>query len=633
MSNITVPDEREKEISAAVGLLKMEQDASLGLFDKAAVSLKLRWVSTEIRSLAQARLRGEQRLTDLRDVAAAQRDDATKDDPAEVAAAWEKVKKEVEERKTAWLEPTLQSEIWFQMAFINYSQAMNPLMEGLEAAKGNGVDLVDTHVNAILVTLEKARATLLPISGAASQAVDELRDLIKLVDYLIETPPITLVEVQGVKARFAESVQAVRNSEDAIKKQTADLDTLCADSKDAIELHVKAIVAAAVAHRESTELVEDVEWAKSLLTGVVGTAQRYWPEPVTGEVVQGLHTLIGVVCDGISQSALFIKTFELSLEDAVELADKLEADDIIQAKLAAIETALEWAAEPLGLIPNVGDFVREAVTSVAGFIIGILQEAATSQAEAAEAAKKGEEPEKSGLDDPVGMIMSTLEEQVKEKVQAALQNIAEGLKLKPAELAKEVTDALLGDAFKQLLVELVPAFDLAKPDEIKKSLTDTRNAVATLKDQNVDMGKIVQNFGFDEAAAKSETLSKLEALGVGQTYRVKVAQSDQFVSAGGVALLIGDNHSKNNQAFIGDLIEDAGAIGTVTKVSAGGMIFKGELIFDFSGAKHAAEAQQMVTDCVRFYGGELTRYNLTFGPKPKAKRTDFSKMSDWRKAK
>jgi hypothetical protein len=63
------------------------------------------------------------------------------------------------------------------------------------------------------------------------------------------------------------------------------------------------------------------------------------------------------------------------------------------------------------------------------------------------------------------------------------------------------------------------------------------------------------------------------------------------------------------------------------------MVFKGELVFDFSGAKHAAKAEKMVRDCVRFYGGAFTSYNLTFGPKPKAKPTDFSKIPDLRKAK
>jgi hypothetical protein len=608
MTDVTVPDEREKQISEALALLKLRQDTSRSTFSRIAGELKLYALSEEVRSLAEARLRGEQRPTpELRDLARG------RDDQARVASEWANVIKELAQRKAAWAEPALDSEIRFQTALINYDHALEPLFTGLGAAKGSGVPGVTGNAEKVLATLQKARDTLQPVSEQATKAVQELTEFNLLIDgELTKEPPKTLAEVRGTRARFAEGVQAIRNSEDAIKKQTAALDRLCKSSQQAVENNIKAMVVAALAWRETEDLREGTEWVQVFLNGGVGALQVLAVEPLSAVAVQGLHMLIKGACDGISAAAASIKAYSISQEEALSLVAKLKGDDFIKLKIDAIQKALEWAAEPIGFIPSVGTLIRTVVTSAGSLITGALKKAAEKQAKAAD-------PRQANVDEEITEVKGILKDTILGEVKVAVESGAESIKdfaeyvkgaKDPSELLISIVTALLGPSLQTMLADIIPAFELASPDQIRTTLLGSRDAVTILANENLEMSRIQQDFGFDEATAKAESSRALGALGEGQGCWVTVAASPVFESTRGVALLIGSAHSENNSHFVDALIQEgSGAGGTVTMKSKPGLVMSGELVFNFNGD---ARAEKMVRDYIEHYGSAFTGQTLTF---------------------
>src|SRR5262249_39378610 len=153
-------------------------------------------------------------------------------------------------------------------------------------AKGSGVPAVTGNAEKVLATLQNARGTLVPLSAAATKAVQDLTELNLLIDgELTRDPPKTLAEVNGARARFAEGIQAIRNAEDAIKKQTAALDGLCKSPQQAVEKNIKDMMVAAVSWREAEGVRGGTEWAQAVLNGGVGALQLLAAEPLSAVAV------------------------------------------------------------------------------------------------------------------------------------------------------------------------------------------------------------------------------------------------------------------------------------------------------------------------------------------------------------
>jgi hypothetical protein len=145
------------------------------------------------------------------------------------------------------------------------------------------------------------------------------------------------------------------------------------------------MVAAAVAWRQTGEIREGAEVVESLLNGTVSAVQALDGEPMSALALQGLHSLIKGVCDGVKLGAAGVKSFTLQRahKDVMALIDKIQDDDFIQGKLNLIKMGLSWAAEPLGLIPSVGTIVRSAINIGVGGVVGTLKKAAAKQAKEA----------------------------------------------------------------------------------------------------------------------------------------------------------------------------------------------------------------------------------------------------------
>ena len=87
-----------------------------------------------------------------------------------------------------------------------------------------------------------------------------------------------------------------------------------------------------MAWRKTEDVRQGAEVAESLLNGVVSAVQVLDAEPMSALAVQGLHSLIKGVCDGVKLSAAEIKSMSLKKEhtDVMGLIDKLKEDDFIR---------------------------------------------------------------------------------------------------------------------------------------------------------------------------------------------------------------------------------------------------------------------------------------------------------------
>jgi hypothetical protein len=609
MPKVRIPEKDAIEVKKAVKLLEIQREGKANVLTLLSVEVKLKAMSEHIRSLAEAQMRGDHRPT-------AELDDIRKGDwdQGEVAKEWQKVVGEYEGTKTKWAVPAKASEVEFKSAVDNYSVAMQPLLDALELAKTSNIPRVEDRADKSIALLKQAQATLPPLSAAAAKAVQDLDEFIMLVELLKTEPPQTLPEVKGARARFAESVQECRNAELAIKTQVQAINTLCKSVQVKVEQNIKDMCAAAIAWRKTADIREGADWFQTVVNGAVEAVQVLDAEPMSAPAVQGVHMLVKGISDLIKVSAAAYKANSLGKTDVMDLVDELNEDDFVQMKLDAIQMGLEWAAEPLGFIPNVGTLIRTAINTGTKMITGTLKKAATKQAAAMRAKRKlaakdfGEE---------IDVIKETLEECIKQEIENGIKGLAnideyvKGTK-DPSEVIIGVVSAIFGPSLQALLAKVIPDLGLTNPDTVKATLKGARASVDTLAHQQLEISKISLDFAYDEEASKAISIQALKALDKGASCPVVVAASPNFKSTRGVGLLIGDGHSSDNVAYIDSLVkEGSGYEGTVTMKNKGGTVTKGEVVFEFSDA----EAKALVKSYMAHYGtgdNRITGKTLTF---------------------
>jgi hypothetical protein len=158
---------------------------------------------------------------------------------------------------------------------------------------------------------------------------------------------------------------------------------------------------------------------------------------------------------------------------------------------------------------------------------------------------------------------------------------------------------------------VVPEFGLVDKDQVKQTVQGTRDAVAQQAAVLQEMAAIPM-IGFDELNAKQVTIHNLEVLDEGHSCKVVVASAPQLEKTRGVALLIGDGHSDDNDSFVTALLKTGLAYsGDVLMKSKGSGVFAGELVFTFSDGK----AKELVKSYIDHYastGGRITKKKLTF---------------------
>ena len=606
---VRIPEKDATEVRKAVKLLEIQRGGKANVLTLLSVEIKLKAMSEHIRSLAEAQMRGDHRPT-------AELDDIRKVDwdQGEVAKEWQKVVTEYETTKTKWAVPAKASEIEFKAAVDNYSVAMQPLFNALEMAKTANIPKVTDRADKAIGLLKQAQATLPPLSAAAAKAVQDLDEFILLVELLKTEPPQTLPEVNGARARFAESVQECRNAELAIKNQVQAINTLCKSLQTKIEQNIKDMVAAAIAWRKTADIREGADWFETVANGVVEAVQVLDSEPMSAPAVQGVHMLIKGVTDLVKVGAASYKAYELGKTDVMVLVDDLNEDDFVQMKLDLILMALLWAAEPLGFIPNVGTLIRSAINAGTKQIVGTLKKAATKQAAAMRQKRKLAAKD---FDEEIDVIKETLKEYVKTAIEDGVKGIAEmddyikGAK-DPAEVIIDIVAAIFGPSLQAMLAKVIPDLGLTNPDTVKATLQGARNSVDTLAHQQLQISKISLDFAYDEAAAKVLSVQNLKALAKGDDCTVVVAASPNFKGTRGVGLLIGDGHSSDNVAFIEALVkEGSGYEGSVTMKDKGGRTSKGEVVFAFSDGG----AKELVKSYMQHYGtgdNRITGKKLTF---------------------
>jgi tRNA G18 (ribose-2'-O)-methylase SpoU len=607
-------EDAEKIATAVVLLNKRDQlkdkHGPKDLLKKARVEFDLAQMSEYIISRAEARRRGENRpsLTEARD---------KRRDPGSVSQEWALVVQEFDDQKVKWAEPALKSEARLQSAIFVFNDALSPLIEALKAAKSSNIPLVEGKAEAATEKLSTAQGTLDPLSKALDRSREQLEGFIATVDKVLKPkPPETLDEVRGTRTTLDGEVQGLRAAQQAVKDQVAAINNLAKKEQKNLEQLVKEMVAAAVAWRQTEKVRQGSDVAASLLNGAVNAAQALDSEPMSALALQGLHSLIKGVCDGINVAAGGIKAAMLksAYDDVMGLVDKLEADDFIQAKLDLIKLGLSWVAEPLGLIPNVGAIVRTAVNVGVAAVLGTLKKAAAKQAKAAKAARGGtvEVDLTAEVDEAVDVIRESALSYASTMLESFVK-VASNPEEETAAFLLELLTGVLGPPLEAVIAKVVPQFGLVDKEQVKQTVQGTRDAVAAQAEVLKSMANI-KLLGFDEEAAKKLTILNLEKLDEGDSCKVIVAGAPQLEGTRGVALLVGDGHSDDNVAFATALVKTEQAYqGMVLMKSKGGGPFAGELVFSFSSGK----AKEMVKSYTDHYGSgsdRITRKKLTFAP-------------------
>ena len=607
---VRTPEKDQKEIAEAVLLLKKrarlkERNQATDFHKKAVVELKLAAMSEDIRSRAEAYLRGENRPVQSLGDAARKPGDAN-----QVSKEWAEVIKEYDGKKVTWAQPALASEIEFQKAVVNYSVALTPLIEAFEQAESCNIPLVKSKAKTAKGALTGAQQSLIPLSSACSDAQDELDLFLKLVDHLKTKPPQTLVEVKGARVSFDEAIQKVRSTEQAIQAQVTAINELAKKQQKSLESLIKEMVAAAVAWTETENVREGAEVVESLLNGVVNAVQALDSEPMSALAIQGLHSLIKGLSDGFKLAAAGIKSQMLKSghKDVMSLIDKLEADAFVQAKLDLIKMGLSWLVEPLGLIPNVGAIVRTAANLGFGLVVGTLKKAAAKQAAALEK-KSGNANVDAEIEEAAKLIRESALGYVKSALEGGVKALA-----KPEEAAGEFLmsgarrspGAAPGEARRRGGGRVRPGRQGAgQSDRAGRQETPSSAQAKELQ----AMTQIDRGFGFDEEAAKGVTLKNLGGLEKGKSCPVVVAASPELVTTRGVALLIGTGHSQNNVSFVTSLVKSGqGFEGSLVMKEKAGRVFAGEVVFTFADDK----AEAWVKSYISHYGSSLTRQKVTF---------------------
>jgi hypothetical protein len=578
------------------------------LLKKAAIEVDLARMSEYIRSRAEARRRGENRPSLMEHA-------ETPSDARTLGQEWAAVVKEFDEQKVKWAEPALKSEARLQSTIFVYDDALSPLLAALKTATSSNIPLVEGKAQTALEKLSLAQSTLDPLSQALDRSREELEGFIATVEGALKTdPPQTLEEVRGTRTSLDGEVQSLRAAQQRVKDQVTAINNLARKEQKTLEQLVKEMVAAAVAWRETEKVREGSDIAASLLNGAVNAAQALDGEPMSALALQGLHSLIKGVCDGIKLAAGGIKSAMLksAYDDVMRLIDKLEADDFIQAKLDLIKMGLSWVAEPLGLIPNVGSIVRTAVNVGVEAVVGTLKKAAAKQAKAAAAAKGGtvEVDLAAEVDEAVDVIRESALSYATTMTASFIKFISKPEE-ETAAFLLELLSGVLGPPLEAIVAKVVPQFGLVDKDQVKQTVQGSRTAVAAQAEVLKQMASI-KLIGYDEDVAKQRTIRNLDALDEGTTCKVIVAGAPQLEATRGVALLVGDGHTDDNVSFVTALVKTSQAYeGTVLMKSKGSTVFAGELVFNFSSPK----AKELVKSYTDHYGsgdGRITRKKLTF---------------------
>jgi hypothetical protein len=600
---VRIPEKDQREVATTVLLLKKRAKTS-NLAKKSAIELQLKMVSERIRSLAEAQLLG-----DSRPILKSQ----SLGDPAEIAREWAAVLKDFGETETSWAKPGLASEAEFQKGIESYRKALKPLIAAFKSATSSNITGVKSKAQDVIEELSEAEGTLEPLSASSKKARVELEHFCLLVDHLRGDPPDGLEQVNGTRASLHEAVQKVRVTQQAIKDQVTAINNLATKRQAKLESLIKEMVAAAVAWRQSKKVQQGADVFASLVNGTVSAVQALDGEPMSALALQGVHSLIKGVCDGIKVGAAAVQSVRLKqAHDVMSLVDKVKDDDFIQAKLDLLKLGLSWLVEPLGLIPSVGTIVRSAVNIGVGGVVGTLKKAAARQAEEAQR-NRGEiavnvSPE---INEAVELIRDSTLEYVKGMLGGAVKAFAnpeEGA----GELLLEVLGGVLGEPLQALVSRVIGEFDLVDKEQVKKTIQKGQAAVAAQAGELQKMAQINMAFGFDEQAAKALTTKNLEGLDEGQSCAVLVAGSPELTSTRGVALLIGDGHTQDNMSFVTSLVKAGhGYRGTVQMKEKGSALSSGKLAFSFSDKG----AEQLVESYIKHYGtsdNRITRKERTY---------------------
>ena len=319
--------------------------------------------------------------------------------------------------------------------------------------------------------MSTAQGTLDPLSKALDRSREQLEGFIATVDKVLKPkPPETLDEVRGTRTTLDGEVQGLRANQQAVKAQVTAINKLANKQQKALEDLIKEMVAAAVAWSETENVREGAEVVESLLNGVVNAAQALDSEPMSALAIQGLHSLIKGLSDGVKLSAAGIKSSLLKKgnKDVMGLIDKLEADAFIQAKLDLIKMGLSWLVEPLGLIPNVGAIVRSAANLGSGLVVGTLKKAAAKQA-AAKEKKSGNAKVDTEIREAAEIIRESALGYVKSVLGGGVKALA-----KPRGHGGEFLMSVLGESsgppLEAIVAKVVGEFDLVDKEQVKATV-------------------------------------------------------------------------------------------------------------------------------------------------------------------
>jgi hypothetical protein len=603
-AKIRKPEKDKQAIEDARHLLEKE-DALKGKtgvqdrIEKLAVEIRLWKLSDHVRSEAKRVRKGETRP--------GQELPTKADAEDEVAQEWARIFAEYKKTKETWADPALESEKQIQAAVDSYSEAMNPLMKAFEDAQKSNIPAVKGQAGKAVAKLKEAQSSLGPLKADCTAAVAALTDFSDLVTVLEIEPPQTLREIKGVQARYNEAIQKVRRSELALTNQVTAINAKAGQWEKDLESLIREMVAAAVAWAQNEDVKTGAEVVASLLNGTISAVQALDSEPMSALAVQGLHSLVKGLCDGVTVASAGIRSLKLKSkdEDVMKLLDKLDADAFVQMKLDLFMMGFTWLTEPLGLIPNVGSIVRGVLNSAVGHLVEVLKKAAENQAEELRVKKGGK------AKDEIEKAADTFKAQALEMLKVALEGAVEAF-AKPEEAVGfviDMVDAALGDPLHELLAKWVGDFDLVDKDQIKETVSKGRKAVVDGTTKMKAMASIQVNFGFDEREAFNTSVLNLGALAKKGDSRGVVIVASPELKAAGVALLIGeDGYTDDHKSFVKSLMDARhGFKGTVTVKSEKGTLQKGELVFTFPDD----QGEKWMKDYIKHWKG-LTLMSVSY---------------------
>jgi hypothetical protein len=620
--DIRLSKEDEEKVNKAIFLLNEAKELLpkkdlASLARELVVKKQISSLDGRIKLLAQQRIDGGGRV----EVVA---------NPKRIQAQWEDFVHDVEESK--WNDKAMESARETFAGIGHFQDEVQNLIDAANKGKALNIDIVDKISASVAKTLGPVKDNLRIAHDKAleeSMALPRVMDLIKAVEERQAVVPDNIQEVFSKQREWAEAVQIVLNAERDMVRAMERANSIAESSLAKIENSLLAMASAAVTWRKQKDFNEAVDFLSNLSQGALAGAQALAGEPIAHATLQGLHMLIKGIGDGTKIVVAGIKAGNLSKKGVDAVVDMIEADDFAQMKLDGIKMALEWVAEPLGFIPNVGAMIRGIINGITGQIIGILKEAVTAQKE------QREEEKKKGLKPGSTFKSKPYEDQIMEAIKAAFSlkaledSLKEALKWdleEGVETMKSMADVALGTAadpgtaiakmattlamavasgpITAAVAKIVPAIGLVDKDDIKQTLGDARASVAELKTTVFDMEAIDRSFGFDESASKSMSTQVVKGLPVGvEGTTVWVARSPVFKETAGVAVMINPSgHLDENKLFMNSLVQDATQEGFEGTVMTTGTVKDGKvkdlkLQFDFDDRLAHAIVRAYVKAC------------------------------------